>query len=48
MHSGDKVGSSAVGDIFRTKMKVSINIFPEGNNLISNSHKLENTLFAWF
>ena len=40
MHNRDKVVSSAVGNLFCTKIKVSINPFTEGNNLISKAHKL--------
>ena len=28
IHNGDKVGTSAVGEIIRTKMEIDINIFP--------------------
>ena len=40
MHNGDIVGASAVGKLVRTKMKVAINLFSEGNNLISKAHNL--------
>ena len=40
MHNGDIVGASAVGKLVRTNMKVAINLFSEGNNLISKAHNL--------
>ena len=40
MHNRDKVGASAVGKIIWKNMRVDINPFPEGNDLISKAHKL--------
>ena len=40
IHNGDKVGASTVGDIIQENIKVSINPLPEGNDIISKSHKL--------
>ena len=34
MHDNDKVGSSAVGNLVRTKNKKEINPFPEGQDLL--------------
>ena len=34
MHDNDKVGSSAVGNLVRTKNKREINPFPEGQDLL--------------
>ena len=36
MHDNDKVGSSAVGNLVRTKNKREINPFPEGQALLKN------------
>ena len=36
MHDNDKVGSSAVGNLVRTKNKTKINPFPEGQTLLKN------------
>ena len=38
MHNGEKVGSSAVGELIRMNMKVAIKPFPKGNYLISKAH----------
>ena len=45
MHNRCKVGTSAVGEIFQTKIKVGINPFPKGNYLISKVHKLVTHFF---
>ena len=46
MHSGYKVGTSSVGELVRTKTKVAIKPFPEGNNIISKANNLE-TMFLY-
>ena len=46
MNYRDKVGASAVGKLIRTKMKVAINQFKDGNDLIAKAHKLE-TQFSY-
>ena len=51
IHNGDKFGASAVYKLIQTKMKVSINPFPQGNDLISKAHKLETHFFygsGWY
>ena len=40
MHDSDKVAKSAIGDLVRTKDKVQINPFPEGQAIINKAHKM--------
>ncbi len=46
MHDGDKIGQSAVGGLIRTKNKVAVNPFPEGQELMKKAHKL-GTYFSY-
>ena len=41
MNNGDEVGASAVGELIRKNMKVSINKFPAVKDRIAKAHKLE-------
>ena len=40
MHDGDKLGQSAVGALVRSKKKVVVNPFPEGQALMKKAHDL--------
>eukprot|EP00966_Prymnesium_polylepis_P229455 5309543-Prymnesium_polylepis.1 len=40
MHDGDKLGRSATGSLVRTKDKVAVNPFPEGEKLMNNAKKI--------
>jgi hypothetical protein len=40
MHDTDKLGRSAIGALVRTRMKVAVNPFPEGAELVQRAHKL--------
>ena len=40
MHSADKVGASAIGDLVRSKNKIPINEFPEGQAVMDNVGKM--------
>jgi len=40
MHDTDKLGQSATGGLVRTRMKVAVNPFPEGVELVQRAHKL--------
>jgi len=46
MHDGDKIGQSAVGGLIRSKNKVQINPFQEGQELMKKAHKL-GTYFSY-
>ena len=46
MHDGDKIGLSAVGRLSRTKHKVPVNPFPEGQELMKKAHRL-GTYFSY-
>jgi hypothetical protein len=46
MHDGDKIGQSAVGGLIRSKNKVQINPFPEGQELMKKAHRL-GTYFSY-
>jgi hypothetical protein len=46
MHDGDKIGQSAVGGLIRSRLKVQINPFPEGQELMKKAHKL-GTYFSY-
>ena len=39
MHDGDKLGASAIGDLVRTKNKVTVNPFNEGKAVLQNATK---------
>ena len=40
IHNRDKVGASALVEIFQMKMTVAIDPFPEGKDIIAKEHKL--------
>mmetsp|Transcript_3136 Transcript_3136/g.9567 ORF Transcript_3136/g.9567 Transcript_3136/m.9567 type:complete len:534 (-) Transcript_3136:88-1689(-) len=40
MHSGDKVGSSAIGDLTRSRMRKVVNAFPDGQALIAKARNM--------
>ena len=40
IHNGDKVGVYAVGEIVQMKMRVAIDPFPDGKDIIAKEHKL--------
>ncbi len=42
MHNGDKIGHLAVGGLIRTRNKIQINPFPDGQELMKKEHKLGN------
>ena len=39
MHVGDKLGMAAIGDLLRSKNKVIINAFPEGQEIAATDHE---------
>jgi len=46
MHDGDKIGQFVVEGLVRTRNKVPVNSFPEGQELMKNAHKL-GTYFSY-
>ena len=46
MHQSDKIGKSAIGDLVRTRKKIPINPFPEGQSLKNKCHKMA-TYFSY-
>jgi len=46
MYDGDKIGQFVVGGLIRTKNKVPVNPFPEGQELMKKAHKL-GTYFSY-
>jgi len=46
MHDGDKIGQSAVGGLVRTKNKIPVNPFPEGQVLMKKAHAV-GTYFSY-
>ena len=46
MHDGDKIGQSVVGGLVRTRNKVPVNPFPEGQELMKKAHRL-GTYFSY-
>ena len=40
MHDGDKIGQAAIGELVRTRMKVPINPFTDGKEIVTKFHKM--------
>ena len=40
MHDGDKIGQAAIGELVRTRMKIPINPFNEGKEIVTKFHKM--------